>query len=83
MSDCTLEQFLRDNESLTASDRLRRAVSHYDYLMIKKMAVSSNSADGVSIQRNLTEFREYIKYLQQEAAGEAAPFILQRSTLEI
>lgn len=83
MARTELETFISENESLTAADRLRRAHHLLDYLMIKKMSVVSSSADGVSIQRSISEVREYIKVLQSEAANECAPFLIQRPTMEL
>ena len=70
MAQQTFDEFFEQWQDMTANDRLRKALAMRDYLYVQKMGVSSQSADGVSIQRRLEGLEDYIKSLRMECSYE-------------
>ena len=74
-----------DIPNLTAQQKLTEAKNVLFLLVVRQKAVTSNSADGVSISRNISELRSYISELTEQVSQESGSSLQWeiRKTLEI
>lgn len=74
-----------DIPNLTTQEKLTEARNTLFLLVVRQKAVTSNSADGVSISRNIAELRSYIHELEDQLAQESASCLQWdlRKTLDI
>ncbi len=61
---------LENIQNMTTKEKLSEAKALLHYLLIEYQAVTSTGGDGVSIQRNIAELRNYIKDLEMDLSNE-------------